>query len=75
MASQAASQGNYVAIPRRALAAAILVISNFMVVLDITVANVSVPHIAGSLGVSAEQGTWVITSYAVSEAIAVPLTG
>ena len=62
-------------VPNRALAAAVLVISNFMVVLDITVANVSIPHIAGSLGVSLDQGTWVITSYAVSEAIAVPLTG
>jgi DHA2 family multidrug resistance protein len=65
----------WVNIPRRGLAAAVLVISNFMVVLDITVANVSVPHIAGSLGVSLDQGTWVITSYAVAEAIAVPLTG
>jgi DHA2 family multidrug resistance protein len=48
---------------------------NFMVVLDSTIANVSVPTIAGSLGVSANQGTWVITSYAVAEAITVPLTG
>jgi DHA2 family multidrug resistance protein len=76
MASPAAPASQaYVDIPRRALASAVLVISNFMVVLDITVANVSIPHIAGSLGVSMDQGTWVITSYAVSEAIAVPLTG
>lgn len=61
--------------PRRALAAAVLVVSNFMVVLDLTVANVSIPHIAGSLGVSLDQGSWIITSYAVAEAIAVPLTG
>src|SRR5271165_6047078 len=52
-----------------------LALSNFVVVLDTTIANVSVPHIAGSLGVSATQGTWVITSYAVAEAIFVPLTG
>jgi len=45
------------------------------VVLDTTIANVSVPTIAGSLGVSSTQGTWVITSYAVAEAITVPLTG
>ena len=44
------------------------VIANFMVVLDLTVANVSVPHIACSLGVSLDQGTWIITSYSVSEA-------
>lgn len=60
---------------QRTLAAIILSLSNFVVVLDMTVANVSVPHIAGSLGVSLDQGTWVITSYAVAEAITVPLTG
>jgi DHA2 family multidrug resistance protein len=48
---------------------------NFLVVLDSTITNVSVPTIAGALGVSANQGTWVITSYAVAEAISVPLTG
>jgi DHA2 family multidrug resistance protein len=52
-----------------------LALSNFVVVLDTTIANVSIPHIAGSLGVSPTQGTWVITSYAVAEAIFVPLTG
>lgn len=57
------------------LAAAMLAFSNFIVVLDMTVANVSVPHIAGSLGVSLNQGTWVVTSYSVAEAISVPLTG
>jgi DHA2 family multidrug resistance protein len=53
----------------------ILSFANFMVVLDMTIANVSVPNIAGGLGVSANQGTWVITSYSVAEAITVPLTG
>lgn len=48
---------------------------NFMVVLDMTIANVAVPHIAGNLAASPNQGTWVITSYAVAEAITVPLTG
>jgi MFS transporter, DHA2 family, multidrug resistance protein len=57
------------------LAALVLAFSNFIVVLDMTVANVSVPHIAGSLGVSLDQGSWVITSYSVAEALAVPLTG
>ena len=59
----------------RWFAAFILAFSNFIVVLDMTVANVSVPHIAGSIGVSMDQGTWVITSYAVAEALTVPLTG
>jgi DHA2 family multidrug resistance protein len=44
-------------------------------VLDTTIANVSVAHISGSLGISPTQGIWVITSYAVAEAICVPLTG
>jgi DHA2 family multidrug resistance protein len=58
------------------IAAALLIgLGNFLVVLDTTIANVSVPTIAGSLGVSSTQGTWVITSYAVAEAITVPLTG
>lgn len=60
---------------RRMLAGFVLALSNFMVVLDLTIANVSVPHIAGNLGITPEQGTWVITSYAVAEAICVPLTG
>ena len=41
----------------------------------VTVANVSIPTIAGDLGVSPTQGTWIITSYAVANAIAMPLTG
>ncbi len=60
---------------RRLLAGAVLALSNFMVVLDLTIANVSVPHIAGNLGITPDQGTWIITSYAVAEAISVPLTG
>jgi len=57
------------------LAAVVLALANFMAVLDMTIANVSVPNIAGSLGISSSQGTWVITSYSVAEAIVVPLTG
>lgn len=57
------------------LSAIVLASANFIAVLDMTIANVSVPNIAGSLGISASQGTWVITSYAVAEAIIVPLTG
>lgn len=56
-------------------AAIIIGLGNFLVVLDTTIANVSIPTIAGNLGVSSTQGTWVITSYAVAEAITVPLTG
>jgi DHA2 family multidrug resistance protein len=57
------------------LAGVVLALTNFMVVLDTTIANVSVAHISGGLGISSSEGTWVITSYAVAEAICVPLTG
>ncbi|WP_334184595.1 DHA2 family efflux MFS transporter permease subunit [Novosphingobium sp.] len=57
------------------LAAVAIGLGNFLVVLDTSIANVSVSTISGSLGVSSTQGTWVITSYAVAEAITVPLTG
>jgi len=52
-----------------------LSLATFMQVLDTTIANVALPTISGNLGVSAEQGTWVITSFAVSNAVALPLTG
>jgi len=52
-----------------------LSLATFMNVLDATIANVSIPAIAGDLGVSPNQGTWVITSFAVAQAISVPLTG
>src|ERR1700712_3661807 len=52
-----------------------LAMGTFMQVLDSTIANVSLPTIAGNLGVSTNQGTWVITSFAVSNGIGVPLTG
>ena len=52
-----------------------LATATFMVVLDTSIANVSIPAISGDLGVSTSQGTWVITSFAVANAIAVPLTG
>ena len=57
------------------IAAILLGMTNFIAVLDMTITNVSIPHIAGSLAVSPAQGTWAITGYAVAEAITVPLTG
>lgn len=52
-----------------------LSLGTFMQVLDSSIANVSLPHISGDLAVSPNQGTWVITSFGVSNAIALPLTG
>lgn len=50
-------------------------LATFLIVLDYTIANVSIPYIAGDLGVSANQGTYVITSFAVGSAIVLPITG
>lgn len=61
--------------PSVLLATIALSLATFMQVLDTTIANVALPTIAGNLAVSAEQGTWVITSFAVCNAIALPLTG
>jgi DHA2 family multidrug resistance protein len=60
---------------RKALTAFALALGTFMQVLDTTIANVSIPTIAGNLGVSSDQGTWIITSFAVANGVAVPLTG
>ena len=49
--------------------------ATFMEVLDSSIANVALPHISGSLGASAEEGTWVLTSYLVSSAIVLPMSG
>jgi DHA2 family multidrug resistance protein len=61
--------------PNLALSTIGLSLATFMQVLDTTIANVSLPTIAGNLGVSNNQSTWVITSFAVSMAISLPLTG
>src|SRR5437899_8377895 len=52
-----------------------VMLSTFMEVLDTTVVNVSLPHIAGNLSASVDEATWVLTSYLVSNAIVLPLTG
>lgn len=50
-------------------------LATFMEVLDTSIANVALPHIAGSLGASQEEATWVLTSYLVSSAIVLPISG
>src|SRR3979409_2717936 len=49
-------------------------LATFMELLDTAIANVSLPHIAGGLAVSAEESTWVLTSYLVSNAVVLPLS-
>ncbi len=80
MPSSSTSAQTYIAPPplegtARILGTIALSAATFMNVLDTSIANVSLPAIAGDLGVSPNQGTWVITSFAVANAIAVPLTG
>src|SRR5207237_4583047 len=49
--------------------------ATFMEVLDTTVVNVSLPHIAGNLSATIDESTWVLTSYLVANAIVLPMTG
>src|SRR5438270_1584313 len=57
------------------LVAIAVMTSTFMEVLDTTVVNVSLPHIAGSLSATTDEATWALTSYLVSNAIILPITG
>src|ERR1700710_2095633 len=50
-------------------------IATFMEVLDTSIANVALPHIAGSLSASQDESTWVLTSYLVANAIILPISG
>src|SRR5438876_6410771 len=52
-----------------------VMLCTFMEVLDTTVVNVSLPHIAGNLSATIEEATWVLTSYLVANAIVLPMTG
>ena len=57
------------------LIAATVMLATFMEVLDTSIANVSLPHIAGNLSATVDESTWVLTSYLISNAIVLPLTG
>lgn len=62
-------------ISRRNLVAIAVLSSAVMEVLDTSVVNVSLPHIAGSLSATTEEATWVLTSYLVANAIILPMSG
>src|ERR1700682_4468257 len=57
------------------LIAATVMLATFMEVLDTSVANVSLPHIAGNLSASVDEATWVLTSYLVANGIVLPMSG
>jgi DHA2 family multidrug resistance protein len=65
----------YLTGPSLFLASLALGLATFLIVLDYSIANVSIPYISGDLAVSVDQGTYVITSFAVGTAIILPLTG
>src|SRR6202142_3858946 len=55
--------------------AVVVTLATFMEVLDTSIANVALPHISGNLSAGADESTWVLTSYLVSNAIVLPLSG
>ena len=57
------------------LTAVVATLATFMEVLDTSIANVALPHIAGNLGASINDSTWVLTSYLVANAVVLPMTG
>src|SRR6266852_8975914 len=57
------------------LIAIVVALAAFMEVLDTSIANVALPHIAGNLGASNDESTWVLTSYLVSNAVVLPISG
>src|SRR5271167_3349226 len=57
------------------LIAVVVALAAFMEVLDTSIANVALPYIAGNLGASNDQSTWVLTSYLVSNAVVLPISG
>jgi MFS transporter, DHA2 family, multidrug resistance protein len=61
--------------PTRWIIAPVVALAAFMEVLDISIANVSLQHIAGSMGASQDEATWVLTSYLVTNAIILPISG
>ena len=59
----------------RWLVAVAVILATVMVILDMTIVNVALPHMMGALGARADQITWVLTAYIVMEAVCIPLTG
>src|SRR5665647_518956 len=69
------AHGNWVPSVNPWIVAVSVMLATFMVVLDSSVANVALPHIAGNLSATTDESTWVLTSYLVSNAIVLPAAG
>ena len=74
MSADTASQAHRPLVNQWIVAMAVM-LSTFMEVLDTTVVNVSLPHIAGSVSATVDEATWVLTSYLVANAIILPMAG
>jgi DHA2 family multidrug resistance protein len=61
--------------PGRLLSGVAVMLTTVMVIMDMTIVNVTLPHMMGALGATATQVTWVLTAYIVAEAVTIPLTG
>ena len=57
------------------LMVAVVSVATFMEILDVSIANVALGDISGNLGASYEQGTWLVTTYLVANAIIIPVSG
>ncbi len=71
----ASSVPTFTPVKNKAMITLCVMLSTIMEVIDTTIANVALPHMQGGLGASQEQITWVLTSYIVSSAVAMPITG
>src|SRR5258705_13200574 len=75
MSDEVGSSGRWKPAVNPWLIAVVVSLAAFMEVLDTSIANVALPHIAGDLGASSDESTWVLTSYLVSNAIILPVSG
>ncbi|WP_206996907.1 DHA2 family efflux MFS transporter permease subunit [Trinickia mobilis] len=80
MAQEPDSRGPTTGIPpltggKLVIATIVVALATFMSALDVSIANVAIPTISGNLGVSVDEGTWVITIFAAANAVSMPLTG
>ncbi|MGE5153092.1 MAG: DHA2 family efflux MFS transporter permease subunit, partial [Bdellovibrio bacteriovorus] len=66
---------SYAGAPGRLLPTASVMLTTVMAIMDMTIVNVTLPHLMGALGATADQVTWVLTAYIVAEAVTIPLTG
>src|SRR5438874_12726606 len=75
MTSEASAEAVWIPRFNPWLIGVVVALAAFMEILDTSIANVALPHMAGNLGASNDESTWVLTSYLVSNAIVLPISG